>query len=203
MKDDKFIPRLTINIKSLDTIEKRNKLHEYFMDVEVLGISIDRYDEEILDILDKEHTTYFKRKVYHIIAGLFPPEDLLKLINSKNSILILGYKDWGRAKGVLPKYDLKEWGKTLKRIMYRGVNSLSVIGFDNLAIEQLRIRDSMDEISWNKFFMGNEFSHTMYVDAVSEIFAPTSRDSFRVSWDKMGILEFFKKYKNDKVNNEK
>lgn len=51
-------------------------------------------------------------------------------------------------------------------------------------------------------YMGDEFTHTMYVDAVSEIFAPTSRDSFRVSWNDMKILEFFNTYKNDKVNNK-
>ena len=53
----------------------------------------------------------------------------------------------------------------------------------------------MSEKSWKDFYMGNEFTHTMYIDAVSEVFAPTSRDPFRISWNDMSILEFFNKYK--------
>lgn len=193
-----FFPRLTINAKSIDTDKKRELILEYFEEVNSIGISIDHYDESFIEILEKEAATYFKTKVYHIIAGLFPPSDLEKLIGHGSSVLVLGYKNWGRAKGISSKYDIDDWGKELKRILYKGFSHTSgLVAFDNLAIEQLGIRDCMSESSWKRFFMGNEFSHTMYVDAVSEIFAPTSRDSFRVSWNDMGISEFFNKYKSE------
>lgn len=197
-----FIPRLTINSKSLDTEEKRKKFYDKLDMVKAIGVSIDRFDENLIKTLEDEYTTYFKTKIYHIIAGMFPPEDLQELIMSGRQILILGYKNWGRALGNPSKYDLFEWGKTLKRIMYTKRNNLSTIGFDNLAIEQLGVRDCMTEAEWKKTYMGDEFTHTMYVDAVSEVFAPTSRDSFRVSWSDMGILDFFNTYKNDKTNNK-
>lgn len=94
-------------------------------------------------------------------------------------------------------------GKDFKENFVYSTNNLSAtIGFDNLAIEQLGVRDCITEADWKRMYMGDEFTHTMYVDAVSEIFAPTSRDSFRVSWNDMKILEFFNTYKNDKVNNK-
>ena len=201
--DNGFVPRLTINSRSLNTEEKRKKFHDKLDMVKVFGVSIDRFDKKLINTLEDEYTTYFKTKVYHIIAGIFPPEDLQELITSGRQVLILGYKNWGRALGNPPKYDLKEWEKTLKRILYTRQNNLSAtIGFDNLAIEQLGVRDCITEADWKRMYMGDEFTHTMYVDAVSEIFAPTSRDSFRVSWNDMKILGFFNTYKNDKVNNK-
>ena len=192
--NNNFFPRLTVNSKSLALKNELNNYMKYLQDMNSIGISIDHYERSFIE----KEELYFKTRVYHIIAGIFPPEDIKKLIDSGSSILVLGYKDWGRAKGIPPKYDLNDWGKELKKNLY--YNSRYTIGFDNLAIEQLGIRDCMSEKSWKNFYMGNEFTHTMYMDAVSEIFAPTSRDPFRVSWNDMSILEFFNKYKeNDKV----
>jgi hypothetical protein len=52
---------------------------------------------------------------------------------------------------------------------------------------------------WDKYFLGQDFSHTMYVDAVEEIFAPTSRspieDRFMWSDYNNNITEYFIKNK--------
>ena len=40
--------------------------------------------------------------------------------------------------------------------------------------------------------MGNEGSCSMYIDAVEGKFARTSRDSNRVDWDSINLIDFFK-----------
>ena len=64
-----------------------------------------------------------------------------------------------------------------------------------MAVEQLNIKDLLLETEWNSYYMGQDFSHTMYVDAVNEEFAPTSRSPYseRCSWDSINILDYFKK----------
>jgi hypothetical protein len=67
-----------------------------------------------------------------------------------------------------------------------------VISFDNLAISQLRIKRHFTEEKWKEIFMGEDFSHSMYIDAVEELLAPTSRSPERENWEQ-GIIEYFQK----------
>lgn len=66
------------------------------------------------------------------------------------------------------------------------------LGFDNLALEQLDIKSSLTDQEWNYMYMGNEGTHSMYIDAVKGEFARTSRSEERVSWDSIGLLDYFK-----------
>jgi hypothetical protein len=139
---------------------------------------------------------------------LFPLEDFKKILESKfyNKILILGFKQFGRARNmILPEESLKEWSNLLRQYLYKSRylfdgNFKKIIGFDNLAIDQLGIRDCLTRDEWEKLYFGDEFSSSMYVDAVEGNFAPTSRDSNRISWDKMNIIDYFNKYKNGYEN---
>ena len=176
-------------------------LHE----VGAIGISIDKYQEiESNTTLDTLSFIYTSKPVYHIIAGEFPIEDLRK-VWSHNSIydrvLILGYKDFGRAKGRKPKESLEDWSAELKRLMYetRQYNlEAPTVGFDNLAIEQLSIKDAMTEEEWNSKYFGDEFTCSMYIDAVEEKFGSTSRSPIieRETWVDNGnsVMEYFKKH---------
>lgn len=69
-----------------------------------------------------------------------------------------------------------------------------VIGFDNLALEQLDIESSLLPSEWDELYNGDDFSSSMYIDAVEEKFAPTSRSPYneRVSWDSVDLIEYFK-----------
>lgn len=40
--------------------------------------------------------------------------------------------------------------------------------------------------------MGDDFSFTMYIDAVEQFYAPTSRSENRTSFKDCSLLEFFK-----------
>lgn len=219
-----FRTRVTINYKSIekysDEMKEAIKQHiQYFSngsnrgtppvvsaryeilrEAGAIGISIDQY----IDRWPFDLGTY--NTVFHIIAGEFPPADLKKLwencLNYKR-LLILGYKDFGRAKGRPPKYDLGEWEEALKRLIWESRRSSDkfpmgtpIVGFDNLALEQLNVRGAMTEEEWGDRYFGDEFTSSMYVDAVSGLFAPTSRSTERETWQDNGnsIIEYFKKH---------
>jgi hypothetical protein len=53
----------------------------------------------------------------------------------------------------------------------------SGVCFDNLAIEQLDVKKILfnnNEDGWNQFYMGDDGTHTMYIDAVAGKYAKNS-----------------------------
>lgn len=64
------------------------------------------------------------------------------------------------------------------------------MSFDNLALEQLKIkRFFLDEKEWNTTYQGE---HSFYINAVDGYFAPSSRSYYKVGFDKTIIQDFFK-----------
>lgn len=132
--------------------------------------------------------------VIHLIAGVHRPDVLPALFGMGfRKFLILGYKTWGR--GV--SYNINGSASRGLTSWYREIaNFLQipeiVMSFDNLAIQQLDIKRLLTVEGWEKFYMGDDFSHSMYIDAVLKEFAATSRSPDRVSWGEQSILEFFR-----------
>lgn len=127
--------------------------------------------------------------VFHIIAGIIPPSHLRELILSENPILVLGYKQWGRAiNDTLP--DMTETKQVIKEILE--ARPWAVLGFDNLALDQLGIRDIISKDKMENIYLGDEGTCSMYIDAVKGEYAKTSRSKERVSWDNIGLIDFFK-----------
>ena len=198
--DNNFLTRATINSKDLQDERKLNFIKNTKLTdlIGGFGISIDNPDtcnfEEIEDIF------YFNKIVYHVIAGIYPIDKLEQLLTTPaRSVLILGYKNWGRGKNIIPS--LENWKEGIAKLTYtKRMNPQKQwnMSFDNLAIEQLGVKNILTEDEWKSLYMGPEFSHSMYVDAVTEIFAPTSRSSERTKWsDCSGILDY---YQNNRVN---
>lgn len=211
-----FAPRLTLNYQSLVcwlNIRKDSAIVEsilYNMSSNgAIGISLTDIPKDFEKFLDSMYN-YVDRDslVFHIIAGIFPPDKILELkeiVKNKSyfaaKILILGYKSFGRAQGTT--VDLVDWKKSIKQIIYdlrtnnAGVREDEVIlGFDNLALEQLDIESSLFKEDWARLYNGDEFTSSMYVDAVEETFAPTSRSPLteRESWSGYtSIVDYFKK----------
>lgn len=213
-KDRGYRPRITINE---DTINDE-------VDVKYLETMIDRYgvalgvslrpgmsEDRLKKVVGLLQSGYILERsiVYHIICGAFPLDLLEKLCTGWESflcsrkILFLGFKNFGRAKdnGIKPE-KLGDFERLVKKLILQGREGHGVVsntyGFDNLAIEQLNIESALLGKEFRDIFMGPEFSCSMYVDGVKGEYAKTSRDTERISWDNIGILEFFK---HDKTKN--
>ena len=209
-----FRTRLTINIKDINKLYEIgyydcSLLEKILFIPDAIGVSINsissdcikynidpyRFGRSQLDynILGDINSKFYT--VYHIIAGVFPYNDLNTLITETNyPVLILGYKQWGRAKDKDLPPDLEKFEKEIKRIIYnfRAYGQRKALCFDNLALEQLHIKDALSPQELEDYYMGNEGTCSMYIDAVKGEFARTSRDADRVSWDSIGLLDFFK-----------
>lgn len=148
--------------------------------------------------------------VFHVILGLFPIPLLKKLVESETglfsagkAILFLGYKQYGRARGTkIPEKGIKEHERLIKETILKGrcggIYERCVFGFDNLALEQINLEASLLTKEFKDVYFGPEFSCSMYVDAVKGEYAKTSRDSERVGWDNINLIDFFNHDKNSK-----
>ncbi len=155
-----------------------------------LGISLVnnnfKYVEELKNITDNI--------VYHVIAGVNKIELLDKLIEQKNcKVLILGYKQFGFGINYYSdeiKKEINRWYMYLPKYLGK-----CVLSFDNLAIEQLNIKRLFSQEGWDNFYMGDDFTHSMYIDAVKQEFSPTSRSKERKSFDNYSLLKYFNEFK--------
>jgi hypothetical protein len=130
-----------------------------------LGMSFDRMwwingAEEVAD----------DNTVIHFIAGIHRPLEAMAIQPRK--LLVLGYKRYGRGEshyGPAVERRLSEWRYWLRSVVNRGIAS-----FDNLAIEQLGIRERFGEDVWQRNYMGDDGQFTMYVDAVNMAYSASS-----------------------------
>lgn len=187
LKEKGLIANLTVNQGHLfsymdllkDLIEK-----DY---IKGLGISIINNNFKYTKILSELTNNI----VYHIIIGINEINIIDKLMeyNNDSKILILGYKQFGFGAN---HYDwfienkIKKWYDQFPK--YIGKYNLS---FDNLAIEQLDVKRLLTDEAWNRYYMGDDFQFTMYIDAVKEEYAQTSRSNDRVSFNECSLIEYF------------
>jgi hypothetical protein len=160
-----------------------------------LGISISSpYDPEIIAEISKLTPNI----VYHIIIGVNDPKDIFNIhFNDNNAkFLLLGYKQYGRGAihySNFTKKMINKWKLDIKN--YLGKFNLS---FDNLAIKQLNLKNHFTIEGWKQFYMGDDFTFTMYVNAVDKFYAPTSHhiNTDRISTDAMDVIDYFQTFKN-------
>lgn len=197
--------------------------------IDNLGISIDiskycefdkSYFQNIQCFLEDSSRNFFGNQdiVIHSILGLFTSEELSTFLSTFRSsylsnekkLLILGYKYVGRGEDYFNKpKDNRSFEQIRKYLVNKVINYNSVveklgffgwsIGFDNLAIEQLRLKDALTSEQWDKFYMGQDFSHSMYIDAVSKTFSPSSTLKHKaVKWEEYSLnpVKYFKENKN-------
>jgi hypothetical protein len=187
-----FICNITVNQGHLKMFQ--DLLSSIISDRLVYGVGISitsanyKYLSPILDITDNV--------VYHVIAGVnnITVIDSLMDIGKYCKVLVLGYKYFGFGVGHYNddiQISLKQWRKQIRN--YVGKCTLS---FDNLAIDQLNIKRLFTKDGWEKFYMGDDFCFTMYIDAVKQQYAPTSRSKERRSFADYSLLSYFQKFSN-------
>jgi hypothetical protein len=182
-----FIPNLTVNQQHLS--EYPDLILDLIFEGLVYGIGVSITSKNLYSV--KSLCKITPHVVFHVIAGVNKIELLDELIQiPKCKVLILGYKTFGRGVNYHSESvenNIKDWYRKL----YNYVRKCT-LSFDNLAIEQLNVRRLFTDEGWDKFYMGNDFTFTMYIDAVKQEFAPTSRSGDRKSFNEISLLNYFK-----------
>lgn len=115
-------------------------------------------------IADYPHT------VIHVINGIDDFNDVKELGVKYRKLLILGEKDFGfnRGKVHLNTPSHIEWESNVMQL----TKIFDVVSFDNLGLQQLEIRGKISTEEYETFYQGE---HSMYINAVEQYFAPSSR----------------------------
>ena len=171
MRDKKIICNMTLHLDHfLDAYD-----HVCYLIGEDLihgvGISVNKPVNEM--VIKK--IASIPNAVVHTIAGIMTEEGYETLYDHDIKLLILGYKEYGRGADYI-KRDDDLWLRVedLHYNLLDMMNHFKLISFDNLALEQLRVRDLVDANTWEKNYMGDDGGYTMYIDLVKEQFAKSS-----------------------------
>ena len=112
----------------------------------------------------------YPHTVIHVINGIDDFDDVKELGVKYRKLLILGEKDFGFNRG---KVDLntkqhKQWKSNVMQL----TKIFDIVSFDNLGLQQLEIRGKITNEEYKSFYQGE---HSMYINAVEQYFAPSSR----------------------------
>ncbi|MDI3349803.1 hypothetical protein DCBHLPFO_00802 [Mycoplasmopsis arginini] len=101
-------------------------------------------------------------------------------------ILVLGEKDFGFNQGNvnLETKKHKEWLWYISKLFH----TFDVTSFDNLGLEQMRVKRFFNDDMWEEF---NQGEHSFYINAVDKYFAPSSRSNERTNWSEVSVEQYF------------
>ena len=198
MNNHHIICNVTINQNHFMDDKIRRQLDVWVRQRFIKGIGISLTDptqDEFINEVKKYQNT-----VIHVIAGVTPWEDIQHLMGHGLKLLILGYKKTGRGKKY---YDglfipIITQMKYLEGGLDEVINGFKVVSFDNLAIEQLHIKDRLTEKEWNMFYGGDDGTVTFFIDLVKGVFARNSLSQITYPIGDKTIDEMFEIIKNEK-----
>ena len=112
----------------------------------------------------------YPHTVIHVINGIDDFDDVKELSVKYRKLLILGEKDFGfnRGKVDLNTPEHKQWKSNIMQL----TKIFDIVSFDNLGLQQLEIRGKITDEEYKSFYQGE---HSMYINAVEQYFAPSSR----------------------------
>lgn len=171
LKEQKVISNITVHqnhfIKNIELIKYliKEKL------IYGIGVSLSDPTEEFINQIKQ-----FPTAVIHVINGIVKPSDFEALQNHDLKILILGYKKLRRGKYW---YNEDFENITVKKLWLHDnlpnlLDKFKVISFDNLALEQLNVKNLLSSEEWEQFYAGDDGNFTYYIDLVEEQFAKSS-----------------------------
>lgn len=173
MRDKEVIVSMTVNqkhfMKHIDFI--RELISKDL--IKGLGVSLVEPTDEFINLIKQ-----FPNAVVHVIAGIVTKEELDILANNNLKILILGYKAMkNRGKVYYENGHKEEIDNKIQWLANHLTNyftKFQVISCDNLCIEQLDIKNIIGESAWQKYYMGDDGEHTLFIDLVNKKFAKSS-----------------------------
>lgn len=112
----------------------------------------------------------YPHTVIHVINGIDNFDDVKELGVKYHKLLVLGEKDFGfnRGKVNLNTLEHKQWKSNIMQL----TKIFDIVSFDNLGLQQLEIRGKITDEEYKSFYQGE---HSMYINAVEQYFAPSSR----------------------------
>lgn len=143
-------------------------------------------------IADYPHT------VIHVINGIDDFNDIKELGVKYRKLLILGEKDFGfnRGKVNLNTPSHIEWKSNVMQL----TKIFDVVSFDNLGLQQLEIRGKISTEEYETFYQGE---HSMYINAVEQYFAPSSRTRNGIKrFNEISLRDYFQNCERKQVSHE-
>ena len=189
LKKRGIIANLTVNQSHITPF--LSKISQ-FLDKELikgLGVSVNSKN------LDDIEQIYNNNVVFHLIVGVHSVSILMKIVQKFEhpKVLLLGYKQFGRGidhYSSKVRYNIKKWGWMIRKFM----DKTAVMSFDNLAIDQMKLKRFFPGKTWEEFYMGDEGQFTMYIDAVKKEYAVSSTSDRRPCHGR--IKDMFKDVRN-------
>lgn len=189
LKEMHCVPSITISQHHfLENLEYVKSLYTQGL-VYGIGVSLSSPTGELISAMKELPTS-----VLHAIVGVFDKDDFNKLKGNGLKILLLGYKDIRRGSLFLSanRNDVRkkiDWlGENLREVM----DGFPICSFDNLALEQLPVREVAGELAWEQCYMGDDGRHTFYIDLVEGEFAMSSTSLDRHPIGELSIDGMFK-----------
>ncbi len=183
-KERKHVPSMTINQVHFEKDFDRVKSLCDQKLIYGLGISLQKVTPQFISLVKQLPTA-----VIHVINGLVSEEQLRALSNNDLKVLVLGYKLFRRGEKLYEKESplIEERKEMLKELLPKIVDEgwFKVISFDNLALQQLKVKSLMNDDEWEKFYMGDDglegsqTSATFFCDLVERKFAKNSCSATR------------------------
>ena len=142
-----------------------------------LGVSLTDPSEDFIETI-----RLFPNAVIHIIAGVIDDITMSKLIGRGRDlkILVLGYKVLRRGEHYYDEHaqEIALNAHMIERYLPIMFNVFKVVSFDNLALEQVHVRNHIPKQTWDQFYQGEDGTMTFYIDMVENLFAKNSTAKF-------------------------
>lgn len=171
------------NIYANITVQQNNIFDnkiDYLVEHELVkGIGVSLYGYRKDDI---ERIKSLPNAVIHLINGVTACEASFHQLADKDlKILILGYKTFGRGIEFIKDspwiQDNMNW---VEKNIEDYMTKFKVVSFDNLAVEQLKLKEKLTDRQWKMFYGGDDGTHTFYIDGVNKQFAKSSTSTKRL-----------------------
>ena len=197
MNHHHIICNVTINQNHFMDDDVRKQMNVWIRQGYIKGIGISLTDPRREGFIEK--VKEYPNAIIHVIAGITPLEDIEYLMGHGLKLLILGYKKLERGEkyynhsSALVEDNIKQFETELDEI----IDGFKVVSFDNLAIEQLHIRDRLSDKEWETFYGGDDGTVTFFIDLVKGVFARSSLSPITYPIGDKTIDEMFEIIRNE------
>jgi len=190
LKKRSLIPNITVSGEIYFHSETFHFLRRLQEDNLLFGIGVS--DPSLYRML-QINDMLLPNSVCHAIVGVHNPHSVMQILHDGGKVLLLGFKSYGRGVNFV-NVNMGQWKYFVHAML--GINN-GILSFDNLAIEQLDVRNLVPRDVFDRHYMGDDGKFSMYFDAVSNQYAVSSV-SERIDAKNKTIIEMFSEIKLNK-----